>query len=183
MDAQIGRILDALEETGQGDNTYIIFTADHGLAVGRHGLMGKQNMYEHSLKAPLVLTGPGIPADRRLDGFVYLQDIAPTTLELAGVELPGQMRYKSLMPLIRGERDTNYDAVYGAYMDKQRMARQGRHKLIYYPNLERYHLFDLETDPNEMDNRIDDPRHAPLVETLKARLRALQEETGDALSL
>ncbi len=183
MDAQIGRILDALEETGQADNTYIIFTADHGLAVGRHGLMGKQNMYEHSMKAPLVITGPDIPADRRLSGLVYLQDVAPTTLELAGVEAPGHMQYRSLLPLIRGERNTNYDAVYGAYMDKQRMARQGNYKLIYYPNLERHQFFDLEADPNEINNLIDDARYEPLVKALKERLHALQDETGDALSL
>ncbi|HAV61561.1 MAG TPA: choline-sulfatase, partial [Verrucomicrobiales bacterium] len=94
MDAQIGRILDALEATGKADNTHIFFTADHGLAVGHHGLLGKQNMYEHSLRPPLIVAGPGIPRGRRIEARVYLQDIMPTTLELAGAPVPDHVEFR-----------------------------------------------------------------------------------------
>lgn len=181
MDTQIGRILDALEASGRADNTYIFFTADHGLAVGQHGLMGKQNMYEHSMKAPFIVVGPDIPADQRNDALVYLQDIVPTTLDLAGAPIPDAVEYKSLMPLIRGERAATYDAVYGAYIHKQRMVRVGRFKLMYYPSITHYQLFDLEADPREVNNLAEDPRYAPVLEELKERLSALQAETGDPL--
>ncbi|MHC4624557.1 MAG: sulfatase-like hydrolase/transferase, partial [Planctomycetota bacterium] len=103
MDKQIGRILGALEESGKADNTYIFFTADHGLAVGHHGLMGKQNMFDHSVRVPLMVVGPGIPANKKIDAAVYLQDIMPTTLELAGINKPSDVQFKSLMPLIQGK--------------------------------------------------------------------------------
>ena len=83
MDEQIGRILDTLEASGQADNTYIFFTADHGLAVGRHGLMGKQNMFDHSVRVPLMVVGPDVPKNRKIDARVYLQDVMATSLELS----------------------------------------------------------------------------------------------------
>lgn len=181
MDTQVGRILDALDATGRADNTYIFFTADHGLAVGRHGLMGKQNMYEHSMKAPLIVAGPGMPENQRNDALVYLQDIMPTTLALANIPVPEHVAYKSLLPLINGERTQTHEAVYGAYMDKQRMARAGDFKLIYYPGIGLYQLFNLATDPHESKNLADEPRHASQLATLKQRLRALQQENRDPL--
>ncbi len=83
MDAQIGRILESLQATGKADNTWIFFSADHGLAVGQHGLLGKQNMYDHSVRVPFMVVGPNVAADRRIDEPIYLQDVMPTTLELA----------------------------------------------------------------------------------------------------
>ena len=88
MDAQIARILEKLEETGQAENTYIFFSADHGLAVGNHGLMGKQNMYEHSMRPPMIIVGPDIPKGQKKDMAVYLQDIMPTVIEYAGGRSP-----------------------------------------------------------------------------------------------
>ncbi|MDE3198931.1 MAG: sulfatase-like hydrolase/transferase, partial [Acidobacteriota bacterium] len=88
MDAQIGRILDALEESGRASDTYVILAADHGLAVGEHGLMGKQNIYDHSIRMPLIVGGPGIPAGRRVDELVYQHSLFATTCELAGVAVP-----------------------------------------------------------------------------------------------
>jgi arylsulfatase A-like enzyme len=124
MDTQIGKILDDLERTGQADKTYVVMTADHGLACGQHGLLGKQNMYEHSLKAPLLVAGPGIPAGQRIETPVYIQDFVATALEWAGVRQPKHVEFKSLLPLIRGERKVQYDLIYGAYEKKrQRMVR------------------------------------------------------------
>ncbi|MEM8736201.1 MAG: sulfatase-like hydrolase/transferase, partial [Planctomycetota bacterium] len=86
MDAQIGRILAALEESGLRENTWIFFTADHGLACGHHGLMGKQNMYDHSLRVPFIAIGPDVAKNQTSPEPIYLQDVMATTLELAGVE-------------------------------------------------------------------------------------------------
>ncbi|MEQ1853211.1 MAG: sulfatase-like hydrolase/transferase, partial [Chthoniobacteraceae bacterium] len=104
MDAQVGRILDALEKNGQADNTWIFFTADHGLAIGHHGLFGKQNMYDHSLRVPFIVAGPGAKAGAKLDAPIYLQDAMATALDLAGVPKPGQVEFHSLLPLLRGEK-------------------------------------------------------------------------------
>ncbi|MCL4678173.1 MAG: sulfatase-like hydrolase/transferase [Alphaproteobacteria bacterium] len=183
MDTQVGRILDSLQRTGKADKTYIIFTSDHGLAVGQHGLMGKQNMFDHSVRVPLIVAGPGIPKDRRIDGDVYLQDVMPTTLELAGAPIPDHVEFKSLMPVIRGEREQNYEAIYGGYLKLQRMVRQDGCKLILYPTIRRAVLFDLQTDPNEMNDLADDPKYHATKKKLFASLLQLQKETGDTLDL
>lgn len=181
MDAQVGRILDTLEKTGKAENTYIFFTADHGLAVGHHGLMGKQNMYDHSVRAPLMVCGPGIPENELIDAPVYLQDIMPTTLELAGADIPEHVRFKSLMPLIEGRRKENYGAIYGAYMDLQRMVTEGNFKLIWYPKIDKYLLFNLKRDPLEVHDLSGNERYAKRLEDMKAKLHALQKEMNDPL--
>ncbi len=183
MDTQLGRILDALDRSGKADNTYIFFSADNGLACGRHGLMGKQNMFEHSVRIPLIVAGPGLPRDRRIGGAVYLQDIMPTTLQLAGVPQPNHVQFRSLLPVIAGEREHNYDAVYGAYLGLQRMVTQDGMKLILYPKVPKMLLFDLKADPDETRNLADDPKLQPTVKKLFATLLALQAETGDTLDL
>jgi choline-sulfatase len=183
MDAQIGRILEALEASGKADNTVILFTADHGLAVGQHGLMGKQNMFEHSMRAPLILSGPGIPSGQEITTPVYLQDVMPTTLELAGREIPAEVDFKSLLPLVRGERTIQYPAICGAYRDKQRMVRLDRYKLIYYPSADVTLLFDLEEDPHEMKNLAQNPEYAETLRKCWETLKELQVEVGDPLDL
>lgn len=184
MDTQVGRILDALEKSGKADNTYIFFTADHGLAVGHHGFIGKQNMYDHSVRAPLMVCGPGIARDKKIDTPVYLQDIMPSTLELAGADVPEHVQFKSLMPLISGKRKQNYDAIYGAYRpNMQRMITMGDHKLIMYPNLNKCKLFNLKDDPQEMKDLAGDKKNKPLIAKLFKRFVNLQEETGDELKI
>jgi len=183
MDAQVGRILDALERSGMEGNTWVFFTSDHGLAVGQHGLMGKQNLYDHSVRVPLVVVGPGVPRGQRIEAPVYLQDIMPTTLELAGAE-SGGVDFHSLLPLLRGEtRRSAYPAIYGAYLDLQRAVTAEGHKLILYPKLRRARLFDLERDPLEISDLAGDPDQLPLLRRLFARLLELQERTGDELDL
>jgi choline-sulfatase len=180
MDAQIGRILDALEESGQADNTYIFFTADHGLACGNHGLMGKQNMYDHSVRAPLIVCGPGVKANARNSARVYLQDIMPTSLELAGAGTDG-VDFKSLNPLIKGERTTQYESIYGAYLNLQRMITKDDFKLIHYPKANVYRLYDLTRDPLEMNDMGKDSGHAQKLEELKKALADVQKEMDDPL--
>jgi len=134
LDAQIGRVLEVLETSGKADETVVIFTADHGLAVGQHGLLGKQNMFEHSLRAPFLIAGAGIPAKKTVAAPIYIQDILPTSLELAGVVPPPHIEFHSVLPLVRGTGGDNppqhRDTIYGAFMDAQRMITQGDHKLI-----------------------------------------------------
>jgi choline-sulfatase len=183
MDAQVGRIFDALEKTGKADNTYIFFTADHGLAVGQHGQLGKQNMYDHSVRVPLMVTGPGIPKNKKITAPIYLQDIMPSSLELAGVDKPRQVRFKSLIPLLNGKAKSSYDAIYGGYIDLQRMVSANGYKMIYYPKINKTLLYNLKDDPFEMKNIADDPANAGVIKKLKARLKMLQKEVGDTLDL
>ncbi len=98
VDQQIGRILDALDNSGKADNTIIVFAADQGLAVGQHGLMGKQNQYDHSVRMPFVMCGPGIEAGRKIDALVYLQSLFATTCEMARVETPDTVQFPSWSP-------------------------------------------------------------------------------------
>jgi choline-sulfatase len=183
MDTQIGRILDAVEATGVAENTYIVFVSDHGLAVGRHGFMGKQNSYEHSVRTPFIIVGPGFEAGRRIDARVYLQDVAPTIMDLAGVEIPEQFEFKSLLPLVRGEVAEVYPAIYGAYTNTQRMVIEDDWKLIVYPRVPTVRLYDLAEDPLEMNDRASDAAQAPRIRRLLASLQALQAEMGDPLDL
>jgi len=184
MDAQIGRILDALEKSGKADNTYIFFTADHGLAVGQHGLMGKQNMFDHSVRVPLIVVGPGIKKETRTDIPIYLQDIMPTTLELAGVKKPKQVQFHSLVPLMKEQTNASpYNAIYGAYLDRQRMITAGDYKLILYPSIHKALLFNLRTDPQEMHDLATKKESRPIIKKLFVQLHKLQAETGDTLNL
>jgi len=183
MDAQIGRILAALDRTGAAENTYVLFTSDHGLAIGCHGLMGKQNLFDDSLRVPLMIRGPAIPAGRRFDGAVYLQDVMPTSLELAGMERPEHVQFRSLLPIVRGTRAANYTAIYGAYLALQRSVIEENRKLILYPAIRKALLFDLKHDPLETHDLANDPARRATLQRLFRRLVALQRETGDTLNL
>ncbi|MBT3194558.1 MAG: sulfatase-like hydrolase/transferase [Verrucomicrobia bacterium] len=184
MDHHIGRMLDALEASGKADNTYIIFTADHGLSCGHHGLAGKQSMYEHSMRPPFIVVGPGVKAQSQIDAPIYLQDAMATALELAGVDKPAHVEFSSLMPLIRGEKAVQYDRIYGKYMDRQRMIIKGDWKLIFYPTAEKkMRLFNLKKDPHEMKDLIDNPEYASVVKSLRTEFVELQKEMGDPLDV
>lgn len=183
LDAQIGRILEALETSGQADNTWIFFTADHGLAVGHHGLFGKQNMYDHSLRVPFYVNGPGVEK-KKIDAPVYLQDVMATSLDLAGAEKPAHVEFQSLLPLIRGESDVaTASPVYGAYLSEQRAIISDGWKLIAYPKAPKLRLYHLTEDPKEMNDLAEDPAHAEKVKTLMNELKALQKKMGDDLDL
>jgi len=183
MDAQVGRILDALDKSGKAEDTYIFFSADHGLAVGHHGLMGKQNLYDHSIRVPLMVTGPGIKRNKKIDTPVYLQDIMPSTLELAGVEKPDHVQFNSLMPLIKGRAKPPYDAIYGGYLTVARMVTQDGYKLLLFPKVKKVFLFNLKKDPQEMTNLAEKRGSKKRMKRLFAKLLELQEQTGDELDL
>jgi arylsulfatase A-like enzyme len=181
MDHQIGRILDALEASGKASNTYIIFTADHGLAVGEHGLMGKQNQYECSMRMPLIFAGPGISAGRRIDEMVYQHSTYATTCDLAGIPIPKTVEFPSLAPMLHGDTTPVHDAMFGWLAGLQRSVRTKKYKLIFYPPINRYQLFNLEEDPWEIHDRIADPEYASIKAEMIGRLKSLQQELGDKM--
>lgn len=181
LDGQIGRIVQALRDTGQYENTLLVFSSDHGLAMGSHGLRGKQNMYEHTIGVPLVICGPGIPQGRVCDAQCYLRDLYPTTCELAGVRVPPQVEGRSLVRVLRGQTDEVYPHVFGYFRNFQRMIRSKHWKLIEYPLAQKTQLFHLAEDPDELTNLVDDPRHAEVLTRLRRELRAWQRQVGDPL--
>lgn len=170
LDAQIGRILAALNETGQAGNTIIVFASDHGVALGSHGLRGKQNMYEHTIGVPLILNGPGIPQGKRFDAQCYLRDLFPTICELAGIAPPADLDGRSLAPVLAGTTDTIHPCVFGHFRDVQRMIRTDLWKLIHYPAVDKYQLFDLAHDPDELKDLSADPHRAEIFAELRRKL-------------
>ena len=170
VDARIGDLLATLQSTGLADRTVVFFASDNGLALGSHGLLGKQSLYEHSTHVPLIVAGPGISAGESR-ALVMLYDLFPTIAALAGVELPEGVEGLDLSGLWRGEATGVREEIYTAYEDKMRAVRDGRYKLIRYPPLDYEQLFDLERDPFELRDLADDPDYADE----KARLTALLE--------
>ena len=184
LDAQIGEILDALEASGEADNTYIFLTSDHGLALGSHGLIGKQSLYDHSIRAPFIMAGPGVPRGQQRNQDIYVQDVMATSLELAGADKPDYVEFHSVLDLVRDQDQvSHYDAIYGAYMSFQRMIRQDGYKLIVYPRVPKVLLFDLENDPNEINNLAEEPQHRERVQKMFRDLIELQKEMKDPLDI
>jgi choline-sulfatase len=184
MDQQIGRILDALEQTGEADNTWIVFTADHGLACGHHGLLGKQNMFDHSMRVPFVICGPGVEGNRQIGRHIYLQDIMPTALQLAGAEVPQHVEYASLLPLLNAEAsEPDSNISYGAYVDVQRMITVDDWKLILYPKIGRSLLYNLHQDPLEIQDLSEQEDALATKRRLFEVLLQEQLRTGDSLDL
>jgi arylsulfatase A-like enzyme len=182
LDFEIGRILSAIAERGWTENTVIIFSSDQGLAVGgRHGLMGKQNLYEH-VRPPLILAGPGIPHGQS-DALVYLYDLFPTICELAGAPIPEVAEGQSLLKIVHGQSSSLRPWLFGAYRDCQRMIRDDRWKLIAYhaAGTRNTQLFDLASDPDELHNLAADPQHAAERTRLEALLRQARREFNDPI--
>jgi arylsulfatase A-like enzyme len=183
LDAAVGRIRAAVEASGQADNTIIVYTADHGLALGQHGLMGKQNLYDHSVRVPLILHGPGITAGQRHDALLYSWDLFPTLCDLAGVAAPTDLDARSLLPVMRSERTTHRTHIQALYRDYQRMVKDDRWKLIEYAvgNDRHTQLFDLKNDPWEQRNLAASPEAAAQLAGLRQRLQEWQVAVGDGV--
>jgi len=178
IDHHIGRIVGTLDDLGELNNTIVIFSADHGLAVGSHGLFGKQNLYEHSMQSPMIFAGPGIALGES-DALMYLFDIFPTACDLAGIEPPKGIDGKSVAPVIRGKTDTHRDAIFLAYEQGQRAVRQGDWKLYRFPLVNYSMLFNLKDDPHELDNLAGDQQYAERVEAMMNLLAQQQAKWDD----
>jgi arylsulfatase A-like enzyme len=183
LDAQIGRILEALEKTGQAKNTIIVYAADNGLAIGSHGLLGKQSVYEHSMKVPLILAGPGIPAGKSTEAFAYLHDLFPTLCDYLGAPAPPGLRGESLRPVIEGRKAGVRKSVFLPFRDVQRAVRDGRWKLIAYPQIGYLELFDLRADPHEKSNVYGRRENAAHIARLRAEMQRWQAMVGDTLEI
>lgn len=182
LDGHIGRLLDHLKTTGQYEDTIIVFSSDHGLAIGSHGLMGKQSLYEDAMKPPLVFAGPGIKPGRT-DALCYLFDIFPTIVALAGGPPPPGLDGRSLKPVIDRKVAKVRDTLFCSYRDVQRMVRDDRWKLIRYPKINRSQLFDLHKDPHELHDLAAQPAHAARLGKLLAEMGRWQKDLGDSVPL
>lgn len=153
-DHWIGRVLATLQQRGMTDDTVVVFTSDHGLACGCHGLMGKENLYEHSARVPLILAGPGIPQGERHDNDCLCghYDFLPTLMNLLDLPVPATAEGISYHDVVLGQRDTMRETICAAYRQCMRLARDCRYKLLYYPHLDRTQLFDLVADPDETND-------------------------------
>jgi arylsulfatase A-like enzyme len=181
MDAEIGRMLDALKRKGIEDRTIVVYTSDHGLSVGQHGLMGKQNLYDHSIRIPFLLSGPNVPKGSRIGSLTCQMDIFPTLCDLSGVPIPGTVDGNSLVPLLTGERTGVHESVYSTYKDLQEMVRRGEWKLIRYhrsmvsdAGTDRIQLFNIERDPWETEDLASNPSYAKLLGELQEEMRQWQ---------
>ncbi|MEY2980265.1 MAG: hypothetical protein RL562_492 [Planctomycetota bacterium] len=182
LDVQVGRVLRRLAELGLADNTVVVYAADHGLALGSHGLLGKQSLYEHSMGTPVLLAGPGIPRGSS-DALVYLFDLFPTLCGLTGVDVPTGVEGHDLGPVMRGDREAVRGSLFTLYRDSQRAVRDQRYKLIRLTRTGKTMLFDLARDPHELTDLADLPSSAPRVGQMLEEMRRWQAETGDTQPL
>ena len=171
-DEKLGEIFDALQNKGLYENTIVIYSGDNGLAVGQHGLMGKQNLYEHSIKVPLLISGKGIPVNQRSDAFLYLTDVYPTICELAGISIPGSVDGYSFFPSLLNPESSHRDYIVTTYKSYQRAIRDHQYKLITYHVKEESHtqLFDLIQDPRETNDIANDPEYTDEITELDNKL-------------
>lgn len=189
LDAQVGRVIAALEAKGQLDNTIIVFSSDNGFSLGDHGLNHKQSVYEQDVRVPLILSGPGLPKNETRDQLCYLLDLFPTLCELTGAPIPPSVEGKSLLPAIHDATRPHRTELYFAYDNFQRGCRDDRFKLIEFavPNkragtIARHTLlFDLQTDPKEETNLADQPAHADTLKKMRALLLDLRNTHGDTI--
>lgn len=183
LDMLVGRVLDTLDASPHAKNTIVVFSADSGVARGSHGLIGKQNLYEHSIRVPLVIAGPGLPANRTTDAMCYLFDVLPTLGALAGVKGPLTSEGLDLSTTLRAPATPARTALMFAYQSVQRAYRDERYKLIRYPQVDRTQLFDLATDPDERTDLVARPEHAARIIAMTAALVAEMKRLDDPAPL
>lgn len=181
LDAAIGRLIEGLQQRGLYDNTIIVFAGDNGLAVGQHALMGKQNLYEHSIRVPLLMAGPGIVQGHRSSAGCYLIDIFPTLCELCSLPTPDTVEGVSLADCLRGDDTQIRDHMLYAYCETMRAVRCGHYKLIEYAVKGTRHtqLFDTSRDPHELHNLADEPAQASRIAQMREMLQRWRTELDD----
>lgn len=171
IDIQIGRVLEKLEAMGELENTYVIYTSDHGIAIGRHGLQGKQNVYEPSWRVPYIVKGPGVKAGARAEGNIYLLDTLASLCALANIEAPKTNEGVSFMPVLHGEQERVREVMYGVFggatLPGMRAVRKGDWKLLKFDVLDglirKTLLFNLKENPWELMVEHQDPNLIALI--------------------
>ena len=179
LDVQVGRVLDAVDASPYAANTIVVFAADSGVARGSHGLIGKQNLYEHSMRVPLIVAGPGIAADKRSEAMCYLFDVLPTLGKLCGVATPSGSNGREFAAVLKDPTQSARPFLMFGYKSIQKALSDGRWKLIRYPHVDRTQLFDLQADPYETKDLSALPEHAERIQEMLAKLAAEMKADGD----
>ena len=190
VDDGVGELLSYLEESGLDDNTIVIYTSDQGFYLGEHGWFDKRFMYEQSFRTPLLIRFPKeVKEGKVIDKMVQNLDFAPTILDFAGVKIPEEMQGESFRNLLNGSSDEFRDYAYYTYYEYPSWHMVKRHygiateryKLIhFYYDIDEWEMYDLETDPNEMNNIYEDPDYADVREELHSKLKAVRKRYGDS---
>ncbi len=202
IDIQLGKVLKKLKDMGELDNTYIVYTSDHGIAIGRHGLTGKQNLYEHTWRVPFIVKGPGLDSGKRVKGNMYLLDVLPTLCDLADIDVPETVEGKSIVPVLKGEKETVRDVMYGVYAGGtkpgMRAVKKGDWKLIKYDVMDgavrETQLFNLAENPHEylpehgkegemLTDLAENPKYADKLAEMEALLLGEMEKYNDPYRL
>lgn len=193
VDDGVGEVLDYLDENGLSENTIVIYVSDQGFYLGEHGWFDKRFMYEESFRTPLLMRYPKeIKGGTVIDGLVQNLDFAPTLLDYAGVEIPGDMQGESFRKLVNGSSTEWRDAVYYTYYEYPAVHMVKRHygiatdryKLMhFYYDIDEWEMYDLKEDPNEMRNVYNDSAYADVREKLRMKLSELRKKYGDSDSL
>ena len=192
LDRNVGRVLDYLKENNLLENTLVVYTSDQGFYMGEHGWFDKRFMYEESMHTPLVMLLPeGLDARGDIPQMVQNIDYAPTFLDLAGLEVPADMQGVSMLPLLKGEQPADWrDNLYyhfheypAEHMVKRHYGvRDNRYKLIhFYNDIDTWELYDLESDPKEMNNLYGKPGYEEVTRTMMKKLAAAQEQYNDSI--
>ena len=186
VDQQIGRVIESLKKSGQYENTIIVLSGDSGLAVGNHGLMGKQSVYdEDGIHVPLIVSGKIKGQGKRFDALSYIHDIFPTICDLAAIKKPTSITGKSLKPIIDGNKKQVREYTYHAYRQHQRAYRKGDYKLIEFVRAPDFKtkkdkvpfksgskvtlLFNYKKDPWETTNLAFLPEYKEVLEQMQKR--------------
>lgn len=172
LDYEIGLIIQSLKDTNQFDNTVFVFAGDNGLALGQHGLMGKQNAYEHSIRVPLIFCGNGINKGVKIDKPCYLMDIFATLCDIMGAKYPSDIDSISLNPFLDGHTTKVRDAYYFAYADLLRAVEKDGYKLIVYASDlgKHFQLFNEIKDPFELNDLSKKTEYREIFDSLKKEL-------------
>ncbi|MBK6282493.1 MAG: sulfatase-like hydrolase/transferase [Draconibacterium sp.] len=183
LDDKVGEIVETLIKKDLFENTIIVYAADNGLAIGSHGLIGKQNLYEHSVKVPVIISGPGIPKEKVNDALVYLYDLFPTLCAASSLPVPKEIDGKNLMPVIKGEKAGVRNSLFTAYRNTVRAVRTDEWKLIRYPQINFTQLYNLKSDPLELNNLASLPEQKPRVDEMMDLLKEWVVESNDTINL
>ena len=185
LDENVGRLIDYIDHSGLKENTIVIYTSDNGFFLGEHGWYNKMWMYEESLHIPFLIRYPKeIQPGSVNDDFIMNIDFAPTFLDFAGMKIPKEIQGKSFRPLLQGKTPANWrKSIYYRYYDRHIQPQYGirtkKYKLIYYPEIQAYELFDLLKDPHEMRNVCQDDNYSEIAREMKKKLKKIKHYYKD----
>lgn len=183
MDNRIGDVIQTLKKQGLYENTIIVYAADNGLAIGSHGLLGKQNLYEHSTKVPLIISGPNLPKDQVNNALIYLFDIFPSLSDLCNLPEPNNIDGKNFVPIIEGKKENIRNSLYTVYRNTARAVRTDKWKLIKYPQRNYTQLFNLKNDSLEINNLANLETYKSKVDEMISLLKEWHTNTDDTAEM